>query len=575
MADGSSLGWRYVEEYERNPLAEGSDDEKRMLKSESRAQRKVREERAKRRDSKRSRPYNRRTYVPPSATVTTPAPTQGYPITHQPMRNRIPPGVCYDCGQPGHWRGSPQCSGSHNRSNNKLSTSLCLICKSNKVQNDTQNALNVESEGTQTSGNTNTENLLKSPVGGLKRHYSKWSEATDSRYILDVVQNGYRLPLKAIPESAVLKNNKTARDNPIFVEQEIGNLLKKGIVSECQEIPHVVNPLTVAYNRKGKPRLVLDARHLNDKLHQFKIKFEDVKIAETLFEENSFLFTFDLKGAYHHIDIFEEHRTYLGFSFATTSTTKYYVFNSLPFGIKTIGHIFTKVLKVVVSYLRTKSHKVIMFLDDGIGGERNYEAAIRSSEYTKQTLLEFGFLLAEEKCNWEPALKVTWLGHMIDMESNMLFISEERIQRLENIIKSSIYQIEHCEQRLIPVRHLARVVGHIISMHHVISNKTRLMTREMLKCIDTRTSWNAHIKVNDKAMKELYFWKENVRTLNQTGKHLKHKHVCLYNVFVDASSSGYGGYIEKIDNVHNCNPFGECYADNMRLDKIENEKCQN
>jgi hypothetical protein len=250
-------------------------------------------------------------------------------------------------------------------------------------------------------------NVEISPVGRLKQHYSKWSEATDSRYILDVVQNGYRLPLKAIPESVVLKNNKTARENPVFVEKEISILLNKGIVSQCHEIPYVVNPLTVAYNRKGKPRLVLDARHINVVLHQFKIKFEDVKIAETLFEENSFLFTFDLKGAYHHIDIFEEHRTYLGFSFTKNSTTKYYVFNSLPFGIKTAGHIFTKVLKVVVSYLRAKSNKIIMFLDDGIGGERNYEAAVKSSEYTKQTLLDFGFLLAEEKCSWEPALKPT------------------------------------------------------------------------------------------------------------------------------------------------------------------------
>ena len=133
----------------------------------------------------------------------------------------------------------------------------------------------------------------------------------------------------------------------------------------------------------------------------------------------------------------------------------------------------------------------------------------------------------------------------------MLYISEERIQRLEIIISSCIYQIEHCDQRLIPVRHMARVVGHIISMHNVISGKSRLMTREMLKCIDSRASWKAYVKVNDKALNELNFWKDNVRSLNQKGKHLKHDHVCIYNVFVDASSSGYGGYIEKVDNALN------------------------
>jgi hypothetical protein len=35
----------------------------------------------------------------------------------------------------------------------------------------------------------------------------------------------------------------------------------------------------------------------------FKVKFEDIKIAEKLFELSSYVFTFDLKSAYHHIDI--------------------------------------------------------------------------------------------------------------------------------------------------------------------------------------------------------------------------------------------------------------------------------
>ena len=55
----------------------------------------------------------------------------------------------------------------------------------------------------------------------------------------------------------------------------------------------------------------------------------------------------------------------------------YYVFNSLPFGIKTAGHIFTKLLKVVVTFLRANGHKVIMFLDDGIGGHTDLETAVR------------------------------------------------------------------------------------------------------------------------------------------------------------------------------------------------------
>ena len=134
-----------------------------------------------------------------------------------------------------------------------------------------------------------------SPVGRLNAHLSKWKEATDSRYILDVVEHGYKLPLKVVPEKSELKSNRSARENPSFVEQEIRTLLSKGVVSRYEGVPHVVNPLTVAYNRKGKPRLVLDCRYINPCMHQFKVKFEDIKVAEALFEQNSFCSRMTLK----------------------------------------------------------------------------------------------------------------------------------------------------------------------------------------------------------------------------------------------------------------------------------------
>ena len=54
---------------------------------------------------------------------------------------------------------------------------------------------------------------LKSPVGRLKAKLQKWKEATDSVFIHDTVENGYKLPLKMVPERVSLKNNKSAREN--------------------------------------------------------------------------------------------------------------------------------------------------------------------------------------------------------------------------------------------------------------------------------------------------------------------------------------------------------------------------
>ena len=98
-----------------------------------------------------------------------------------------------------------------------------------------------------------------------------------------------------------MNNNRSAENNYDFVTKEISKLLAKGCISEVSDVPHVVNPLTVAENKAGKLRLVLDCRHINPALFQFKYKYENADIARVLFEKGDYMVTFDLKSAYHHI----------------------------------------------------------------------------------------------------------------------------------------------------------------------------------------------------------------------------------------------------------------------------------
>jgi hypothetical protein len=80
IADSSDLGWRVVQEYEANPLADAPEDERKLLKAESRAERKVKAEKSKK--TKRTHPY-----VKPATDKF----TQGQK-----------PGRCFNCGVKGH-----------------------------------------------------------------------------------------------------------------------------------------------------------------------------------------------------------------------------------------------------------------------------------------------------------------------------------------------------------------------------------------------------------------------------------------------------------------------------------------
>ena len=307
----------------------------------------------------------------------------------------------------------------------------------------------------------------------------------------------------------------------------------------------MVNPLTVAYNKKGKPRLVLDCRNVNDKLHKFKFKYENMQIARQLLEKGSYMFAFDIRGAYNHIDIFHQHRTFLGFSRFYGDKEVFYVYNSLPFGLASAGHIFSKVLRVLVMFWRSKGHRVVTFLDDGLGGSHNFERALVSSKFVEQSLVEFGFLLSNEKFQWQPSLQITLLGYFICMKSGKFYISSERIERIEKTIQSMLLQLSKQQYQILPAKFAASAVGQIISTQLVIGKVVRLKTRELYKYVDSRLSWKHAVYISEKALLELQFWLSNIRALNSKGQDIKENSNFQIALFADASGDGYGGYTDK------------------------------
>ena len=118
--------------------------------------------------------------------------------------------------------------------------------------------------------------------------------------VMDVLKNGYKIPLKTLPKAAKFPDNHSALNNANFVTQAVEQLLNTGRIKEVKNSPYVVNPLSVSENSSYKLRLILDLRYVNK--HAFEVK----KIQDFL-EPTDLLFKFDVSQGYHHIDIDEQH----------------------------------------------------------------------------------------------------------------------------------------------------------------------------------------------------------------------------------------------------------------------------
>ena len=378
--------------------------------------------------------------------------------------------------------------------------------------------------------NVNTNNQILSVKGKMKENLMFWKSIGTNSKVIEIIERGYKIPFIDTPRKAHFCNSKTAFENFEFVDKSIEDLLKCGSAVETSFVPKVISPLSVSTNAKGKQRLILDLRFVNSHLYREYIRFDDWRSFEKFLVLDGFLYKFDLKSGYHHIDIFSDHQTYLGFSWRA----KHYVFTVLPFGLASAAFIFTKIFRPLVAFWHSHGIKLCLYLDDGVGVEKSYNEAKRKSMFVRETLLRAGITCNNEKSVWEPTKILTWVWVSIDYERNILFIPEDRIAStlvLISTILSSPYTT---------ARKLSRLTGKLLSMKYILGNIVRLKSRFLYRCIDERSSWDAKFNIlkHIEALNEIFFWKYNLTKFNtKCIKPLFDPQEFLYS---DASSIGLG-----------------------------------
>ena len=152
--------------------------------------------------------------------------------------------------------------------------------------------------------------------GKLLKCIQHWRSLGAPDFILSVIRNGYKILVISMPLPRCFTNNASALKEEYFVREAILELLRGNLVKEIISPPDIVNPLTVSVQAtcNSEKRLILDLRHINLYVYKQKFKCENLHTIKNTFAKGFFVFSFDLKSGYHHVDIFPNHRKYLAFS---------------------------------------------------------------------------------------------------------------------------------------------------------------------------------------------------------------------------------------------------------------------
>lgn len=180
---------------------------------------------------------------------------------------------------------------------------------------------------------------------------------------------------------------------------------------------------------------------------------EDLRTAMNLVSRNSYLASLELKDSYFMIPIATSDRKYLRFSFRGLL----YQFNCLPFGLCTAPREFTKLLKPVAHYLRSKGYLSVIYLDDILLiGNSPLECSENVRE-TREILEYLGLVLNLDKCKMLPSTQCKFLGFIIDTKSFTIRLPQEKIQKiieLANLFKN---------KERFTIRELAQFVGILVA----------------------------------------------------------------------------------------------------------------
>jgi hypothetical protein len=99
----------------------------------------------------------------------------------------------------------------------------------------------------------------------------------------------------------------------------------------------------------------------------------------------------------------------------------------LAFGITTGPYIFTKCLHPLVKLWRETGVKVVLYLDDGFGMSKDVSSCYEDAKFVKESLIEAGLFINEEKSVFNPVTKLEWLGIFWNSTEFTLSIPERRV----------------------------------------------------------------------------------------------------------------------------------------------------
>ena len=237
---------------------------------------------------------------------------------------------------------------------------------------------------------------------------------------------------------------------------------------------------------------------------KWHFKMENLRTATELVCPGYFMSNIDLKDAYFLVPVHKNSRKYLRFEFLG----KLYQFTCLPNGLSTCPYLFTKILKPVINYLRSRGFMSVIYLDDILCIGNSPESCKKNVNATIELLTCLGFLINTQKSCLIPSTRCKYLGFIIDSNHYTLELTQEKKKKLKELVNRFLH-VKSCS-----VKEFAQLIGSLVSACPAVEYGfvyTKMLEKQKLKALKfNKYNYISNMIVPANVIDDLKWWKSQL-----------------------------------------------------------------
>ncbi|KAM4723097.1 uncharacterized protein WCC33_009317 [Rhinophrynus dorsalis] len=263
---------------------------------------------------------------------------------------------------------------------------------------------------------------------------------------------------------------------------------------------------------------------------------EGIHLLRDLLLPSDWMVKIDLQDAYLTVPMSASSQVYLRFLWHGQT----WQFTCLPFGLSSAPWCFTKLLKPVIAYLRSRGIRLIIYLDDILIMSQDRHLLTTQIKCTIQLLTSLGFLINWKKSQLIPSQSIEFLGFVVDSLKTSLSLPRSKIRTIHKEIRSIL------RKEMISLRTLARVVGLLsASIQAIFPGPLHYRALQRLKALHLRKGlgYSDFIALSSDAKEELVWWLKHLDAWN--GKAIFGMEPDLI-IESDASLLGWGAHSDDL-----------------------------